>query len=64
MLHERRGDLHEKLDFLLNYGVVMFDIVILVLAVVVQEFCEHVRELARTLPVLDELPNVGELVFK
>lgn len=64
MLHERRGDLHDKLDFLLNYGVVMLDVVVLVLAVVVQELDEHVRELARTLPVLDELSDVGELVLK
>ncbi|MNN99251.1 hypothetical protein D3C81_2188420 [compost metagenome] len=64
MLHERRGNLDDKLDFLLNYGVVMLDVVVLVLAVVVQELDEHVRELARALPLLDELPDVGELVLK
>ena len=64
MLHERRGNLHDKLDFLFNYGIVMLDVVVLVLAVVVQELDEHVRELARPLSLLDELPDVGELVLK
>ena len=64
VLHERRRDLEYELNFLLDYGGVVFGIAVLILCVVFIEFLKHIGEFLRTTTVLDESAESGQLILK